>query len=290
MYLCIMTRLWILYFSMILALFSYAYMPKDSVGQKIIAGKRCIVYKIEQGNTVSGLAQKYGTSLAAIKEVNPGIDLDKLNIGQVLNIPRGNATQNTANNVVKTVSRPVYYTVKPGDTPGGIAHRHGIPLQKLYAWNGFTQTPVLQIGQKLIVGYSDGQSNTNNNNNTTVTPVNSAFDNPNPQVKVVAQDETGKKDAVNEVFTKPYQKKTETGKVFVTDSLLKPDTFGAIHKDLKPGTIITIINPANKKSVYARIEANDPKLTDYLLKITPAVAEMLKSTEKEFNVEIKYVQ
>jgi LysM repeat protein len=279
---------------MITGLFSYAYIPKDSVGQKIIAGKRCIVYKIEQGNTVSGLAQKYGTSLAAIKEVNPDTDLDKLNIGQILNIPRGNSSQNTANNVVKTPSYPVYYTVKSGDTPGGIAQKHGVPLQKLYTWNGFTQTPILQIGQKLIVGYSDGQGNvslnTNNNNNTTITPVNPTFDNPNPQIKVVAQDETGKKDVVNEVFVKPYQKKIETGKILVTDSLLKPDTFGAIHKDLKTGTIVTITNPVNKKSVYARIEANDPKLTDYLLKVTPAIAEMLKSSEKEFNVEIKYVQ
>lgn len=289
-----MIRLWTVYFCMITGLFSYAYIPKDSVGQKIIAGKRCIVYKIEQGNTVSGLAQKYGTSLAAIKEVNPDTDLDKLNIGQILNIPRGNSSQNTANNVVKTPSYPVYYTVKSGDTPGGIAQKHGVPLQKLYTWNGFTQTPILQIGQKLIVGYSDGQGNvslnTNNNNNTTITPVNPTFDNPNPQIKVVAQDETGKKDVVNEVFVKPYQKKIETGKILVTDSLLKPDTFGAIHKDLKTGTIVTITNPVNKKSVYARIEANDPKLTDYLLKVTPAIAEMLKSSEKEFNVEIKYVQ
>lgn len=285
-----MIRLSIVYFCMITALFSYAYTHKDSVGQKIIAGKRCIIYKIEQGNTVSGLAQKYGTSLAAIKEVNPNTDLDKLSIGQMLNIPRGNANQNTGNNVVKTPSQPVYYVVKSGDTPGGIAQKHGITLQKLYAWNGFTQTPILQVGQRLIVGYSDGQRITNNNNNTTVTPVNPAFDNPNPQIKVVAQDETGKKDVVNEVFVKPYQKKIETGKALVTDSLLKADSFGAIHKDIKPGTIITIINPANKKSVYARIEANDPKMTEYLLKITPAIAEMLKSTEKEFNVEIKYVQ
>lgn len=280
-----MIRLWIISFCILNALFCFAYMPQDSIGQKVIAGKKCIIYKIEPGNTVSGLAQKYHTSISAIKEVNPDVDIDKLNIGQTLYIPRGTASQNT--NEVKTPSQPVYYMVKAGDTPGGIAQKHGIALQKLYTWNGFTQTPVLQIGQKLIVGYSNGQGNVSQN---ITTPVNPTFDNPNPQIKVVAQDEIGKKDVVNEVFVKPYQKKVETGKVLVSDSLLKPDTFGAIHKDLKVGTIITIINPANKKSVYARIEANDPKLTDYLLKVTPAIAEMLKVTEKEFNVEIKYVQ
>jgi len=289
-----MIRLWIVCFGMFSTLFAYAYMSKDSIGQKVISGKRCIIYKIEQGNTVSGLAQKYNTSITAIKEVNPKIDLDKISVGQILHIPRGNASQNT--NTAKKTSQPVYYTVKSGDTPGGIANKHGISLQTLYNWNGFKQTPVLQIGQKLIVGYSDGQGNVSQNttkntpNTNSNTNSNPNFDNPNPQIKVVAQDETGKKDVVNEVFVKPYQKKTETGKALVTDSLLKPDTFGAIHKDIKVGTIITIINPANKKSVYARIEANDPKLTDYLLKITPAIAEMLKSTEKEFNIEIKYVQ
>lgn len=286
-----MIRLWIVVLYIINVVLSYAYMPKDSVGQKIIAGKRCILYKIEQGNTISALAQKYGTSINAIKEVNPDTDIDKISVGQIINIPRTNVTQNNTSST-KTLLRPVYYTVKAGDTPGGIAQKHGLSLQKLYAWNGFTQTPVLQIGQKLIVGYSSGQGNVNTNANTNhnTPPVNPTFDNPNPQIKVVAQDETGKKDVVNEVFVKPYQKKSETGKVLVTDTLLKADTFSAIHKELKIGTIITIINPANKKSVYARIEANDPKLTDYLLKVTPAVAEMLKVTEKEFNAEIKYVQ
>lgn len=263
-------------------LFSYAYTPRDSVGEKVISGKKCIMYKIESGNTISQLAQKYATSLNAIKEVNPNINLDKLSIGQIIYIPKSTAT------IEKKPSQPVYYIVKSGDTPGGIAQKHGISLQKLYTWNGFTKTPILQIGQKLIVGYSDTKDNTAQN--TTNINTNPTFDNPNPQIKVVAQDETGKKDVVHEVFVKPYQKKIETGKVLVIDSVLKPDSFAAIHKDLKIGTIITIINPANKKSVYARIEANDPKQTDYLLKITPAIAEMLKSSEKEFNVEIKYVQ
>ncbi|MCS7075575.1 MAG: LysM peptidoglycan-binding domain-containing protein [Bacteroidia bacterium] len=276
--------------------FIYAYNPKDSIGQKIIAGKRCIIYKIQEGNTISALAQKYGTTLNAIKEVNPGINLDKLTIGQIVNIPRGVSTPSNTVTTHTNPTQPMYYTVKPGDTPSTIAQKHGISLQKLYAWNGFNKTPVLQIGQKLIIGYSNTnnstQHTTNNpshSNQTDITPSNNTFENPNPQVKVVAQDEIGKKDAVNEVFVKPYQKKTETGKAIITDSLLKSDSFGAIHKDLKIGTIITIINPTNKKSVYARIEANEPNLT-YLLRVTPAIAEMLRTSDKEFNVEIKYVQ
>ncbi|MCS7028716.1 MAG: LysM peptidoglycan-binding domain-containing protein [Bacteroidia bacterium] len=276
-------------------LFSSEYFstPYDSIGQKMIAGKRCIIYKIEPGNTISALAQKYSTNLNAIKEVNPGIEIDKLRVGQIIYIPRGTGLSQSTNHRTQSM-QPIYYVVKSGDTPSRIAQKHGISLQKLYAWNGFTKTPTLQIGQKLIVGYSNNSNETNHSpishatqSDTDVNPA--AFDNPNPQVKVVAQDEIGKKDVLNEVFVKPYQKKTETGRAIVTDSLLKPDSFGAIHKDLKIGTIITIINPANKKSVYARIEANEPTLT-YLLRVTPAIAEMLKTSEKEFNVEIKYVQ
>jgi LysM repeat protein len=43
------------------------------------------------------------------------------------------------------------YTVKKGDTPGGIATENGVSLANLYKANGFTRDPILQIGQKLII-------------------------------------------------------------------------------------------------------------------------------------------
>jgi LysM repeat protein len=43
------------------------------------------------------------------------------------------------------------YTVKKGDTPGGIATNNGVSLASLYKANGFTRDPILQIGQVLVI-------------------------------------------------------------------------------------------------------------------------------------------
>ncbi len=46
-----------------------------------------MTYTIQAGDTLTGIAKKFGISLAAIKKANPGIKPEKLSIGQKLNIP-----------------------------------------------------------------------------------------------------------------------------------------------------------------------------------------------------------
>lgn len=47
-----------------------------------------IIYKIKSGNTLGGLAVRYKTTVNKIKRLNPGIDPNRLRVGQKINIPR----------------------------------------------------------------------------------------------------------------------------------------------------------------------------------------------------------
>jgi len=45
------------------------------------------VYVVAAGDTVHGIAKRYKTSLRTIRNINPGVDLDRIRIGQKLNLP-----------------------------------------------------------------------------------------------------------------------------------------------------------------------------------------------------------
>ncbi|HYN88279.1 MAG TPA: LysM peptidoglycan-binding domain-containing protein [Ardenticatenaceae bacterium] len=51
---------------------------------------------------------------------------------------------------------PIYHVVQRGETLGIIARRYGVTVNQLVAWNNIPNPDFIQIGQRLIVGYSDG--------------------------------------------------------------------------------------------------------------------------------------
>ncbi|TNF23632.1 MAG: LysM peptidoglycan-binding domain-containing protein [Deltaproteobacteria bacterium] len=50
-------------------------------------GKKGRLYVVAAGDTVHGIAKRYKTSLRAIRNANPGVDLDRIRIGQKLTLP-----------------------------------------------------------------------------------------------------------------------------------------------------------------------------------------------------------
>lgn len=53
-----------------------------------VGGSAAQTHRVVSGDTLASIGRKYGFDLAAMKQANPGINHDRINIGQVINLPR----------------------------------------------------------------------------------------------------------------------------------------------------------------------------------------------------------
>jgi len=90
-------------------------------------------HTVQSGDTLWQLAQRFGTTVDAIKALN-NLTSDALMIGQTLQIP----------------STSIIHTVQPGDTLWQLAQRFGTTVDDIRALNNLTND-VLMIGQRLII-------------------------------------------------------------------------------------------------------------------------------------------
>ncbi len=96
-----------------------------------------ITYVVQPGDSLWIIAQRYGTTVDAIKRLN-GLSGDMLNIGQVLKIAAGQA--------------PGYieYTVRAGDTLWLLSRRYNTTVDAIKQLNGLS-SDMLSIGQVLKI-------------------------------------------------------------------------------------------------------------------------------------------
>lgn len=94
-----------------------------------------IEYTVQSGDSLYLLAQRFGTTVDAIKALN-GLTGDNIYVGQILLIPSG--------------TEAVTHTVVSGDTLYLLARRYGTTVDEIKALNGLT-SDVLNIGQVLLI-------------------------------------------------------------------------------------------------------------------------------------------
>lgn len=93
------------------------------------------IHVVESGQTLSSIAETYGTTPAAIQEANDLPNPDDLVIGQAMVIPIEGS----------------YYWVRQGDTLYTIGQRYQISAAELAKVNGISQYRPLQVGQRLYI-------------------------------------------------------------------------------------------------------------------------------------------
>jgi len=96
---------------------------------------------VQSGDTLSGIAHRHHVSVSALCSANRLQRDAVLQIGQELKIPGAKEAPNA--DAAST------YTVKSGDTLGGIAHRHQTTVSALTAANGMKRDAVIRPGQVL---------------------------------------------------------------------------------------------------------------------------------------------
>ncbi len=115
-------------------------------------------YKVRSGDTLGGIAQRHGVSVASIKSAN-NISGSIIKRGQVLTIPGSSAgTSSSSNNSVRSSSSK--YTVRSGDTLGGIAQKHGVLVASIKSANNISGSTIRR-GQVLTIPGSSASSTAN---------------------------------------------------------------------------------------------------------------------------------
>lgn len=111
-------------------------------------------YEVKSGDTLGSIARKQGTTVAALRTAN-NLSNDNLRVGQKLVVP-GNAaplSPSSAPAPKSSAAAPAAgsgtYEVKPGDTLGAIAQRHGVKQGDLAVLNNITDPKKLRVGQTL---------------------------------------------------------------------------------------------------------------------------------------------
>lgn len=117
-----------------------------------------IVYTVKRGDTLSEIAQEYGTTINSIVSLNPSIKNPNLIYpGQRLIINSDTSYENSQNNY-NTIS----YKVRSGDTLSKIALKYGTTVNQLVTLNNIKNPNLIYVGQYLIIpdntSYENGQN------------------------------------------------------------------------------------------------------------------------------------
>lgn len=115
-------------------------------------------HQVQPNETLSFIAVRYGTTVEEIIALNPGINPDALQIGQVLLIPpaRPTPTPSPLPGTVTPTPTPgdyIIHVVAPGETLISIAQKYGVTLSLIRAANPEIPpgSDVIRVNQPLII-------------------------------------------------------------------------------------------------------------------------------------------
>lgn len=119
-----------------------------------------VSYTVVKGDTLSGIASRYGTSVSAIRGANGLSSSNLIRVGQKLKVPKGSGAVSSRSGAPSkpsssrsgggssSSSTGGSYTVKSGDSLWTIARKHNTSVDKLMKANGLSSDR-LKIGQTL---------------------------------------------------------------------------------------------------------------------------------------------
>jgi len=107
-----------------------------------------IIYRIRRGDTLSGIARRYGTTVNNILRLNNIQNPNLIFAGTTIIVNVENTIQNLNNYKVNFI-----YRVKWGDTLSMIARTYGTTVENLVRLNNIQNPNIIYVGQKILIRY-----------------------------------------------------------------------------------------------------------------------------------------
>lgn len=270
------------------------------------------VHTIKDGETLTKLANQYGTTVGDIMRLNKMTTSSKLEIGEQVKIP-------------KTGNEATTHVVAKGETLYSIAHGNHITVAQLRDWNNIPDNTIHE-GQVLRLtaqAESSGTVTPVADNTTTIadsTPASSNIDIKSSQGDQVSTDtnaaisdtkqrtddatavvpttsSTANMNADEGIFATTYQSHANgtelitkgTASVFKTASGWQDKKYYILMNDIAPGTIVKV--QANGKVVYAKVLWNLGNVKEnqgLTYRISDAAANVLNLSGNTFDIIVSY--
>lgn len=111
-------------------------------------------YTVQSGDTLSGIANKFGTNYESLASLNNISNPNRIYVGQVLKLSANSTTASSTHQVTANTTSAGSYTVKAGDSLSAIAARYGMSYETLARLNNISNPNRIYVGQTLNLGTS----------------------------------------------------------------------------------------------------------------------------------------
>lgn len=118
--------------------------PQPTTQAGATAAGESFVYKVQPGDTLYGVARRFGVEAQAIIDLNQLLNPNALSVGQEIVVP-GQAPVGTQTGV------GYVHVVVAGETLFAISQKYGVPLDQLAQVNQITNPSSLRVGQRLVI-------------------------------------------------------------------------------------------------------------------------------------------
>jgi membrane-bound lytic murein transglycosylase D len=121
--------------------------------ERVLAEERLatVEHTVRRGETLSHIAQRYGTSVSALQAANVGIQPRRIHVGQRVRVPARTQIAATAAATPQPRTRWTSHRVRRGDSLWSISRRYGVTIRELQSWNRMGRTSTIKIGQSLRI-------------------------------------------------------------------------------------------------------------------------------------------
>jgi LysM repeat protein len=114
-----------------------------------------IVHVVRAGEHLTGIAHRYGTTIATIVQANGIKNPSYLRVGQRLVIPgtgvSASASASSPAQAAAVATAPIVHSVASGETLTSISHHYGTTIAAIVQANGIRDASYLRVGQRLII-------------------------------------------------------------------------------------------------------------------------------------------